>query len=83
MYRNQCYSDMCSPEPLQKHQSVDICFHLQSLHLQILTVIEGIIVGLFFIQEPQEWMKANTKAFFNYTMFSQFLFWLSSPDVMF
>ena len=35
----------------------------------ILTVIEGFIVGLFFIQAPQEWMKANTKAFLNYTMF--------------
>ena len=46
-----------------------MCFHLQSLHLQILTVTEGFIVGLFFIQAPQEWMKANTKAFLNYTMF--------------
>ena len=35
----------------------------------ILTVIEGFIVGLFFIQAPQEWMKADTKAFLNYTMF--------------
>ena len=35
----------------------------------ILTVTEGFIVGLFFIQAPQEWMKANTKAFLNYTMF--------------
>ena len=57
----------------------------------ILTVTEGFIVGLFFIQAPQEWMKANTKAFLNYTMFdtkkdvigNQFLFWLSSPDVIF
>ena len=47
----------------------DMCFHLQSLHLQILTVTEGFIVGLFFIQAPQEWMKANTKAFLNHTMF--------------
>ena len=35
----------------------------------IFTVTEGFIVGLFFIQAPQEWMKANTKAFLNYTMF--------------
>ena len=35
----------------------------------ILTVTEGFILGLFFIQAPQEWMKANTKAFLNYTMF--------------
>ena len=33
----------------------------------ILIVTEGFIVGLFFIQAPQEWMKANTKAFLNYT----------------
>ena len=33
-----------------------------------LTVTDGFIVGLFFIQTPQEWMKANTKAFLNYTM---------------
>ena len=32
-------------------------------------VTEGFIVGLFFIQAPQEWMKANTKAFLNYTIF--------------
>ena len=35
----------------------------------ILTVTEGFIVDLFFIQAPQERMKANTKAFLNYTMF--------------
>ena len=47
-----------------------MCFHLQSLYTcMILTVTEGFIVGLFFIQAPQEWMKANTKAFLNYTMF--------------
>jgi len=33
----------------------------------ILIVTEGFIVGLFFIQAPQEWMKANAKAFLNYT----------------
>ena len=32
-------------------------------------ILTGFIVGLFFIQAPQEWMKANTKAFLNYTMF--------------
>ena len=46
----------------------DMCFHLQSLHLPD-TVTEVFIVGLFFIQAPQEWTKANTKAFLNYTMF--------------
>ena len=35
----------------------------------ILTVTEGFIVGLLFIQAPQELMKANTKTFLNYTMF--------------
>ena len=35
----------------------------------ILTVTEGFIVGLFYIQAPQEWIKANTKAFLNYTRF--------------
>ena len=35
----------------------------------ILTVTEGFMLDLFFIQSPQELMKANTKAFLNYTMF--------------
>ena len=35
----------------------------------ILTVTKGFRVGLFFIQAPQEWMKASTKAFLDYTMF--------------
>ena len=42
---------------------VEVYYHVD------LTVTEGFIVGLFFIQAPQEWMKANTKAFLNYTMF--------------
>ena len=48
-----------------------MCFHLQSLHLHdILTVTEGFILGLFFIQAPHlEWVKANTKTFLNYNMF--------------
>ena len=53
----------------------------------ILTVTEGFILGLFFIQAPQECMKANTKAFLNYYYVKyeegryrdQFVFWLSSP----
>ena len=42
---------------------VEVYYHVD------LTVTEGFIVGLFFIQAPQEWMKANTKAFLNYTIF--------------
>ena len=44
-----------------------ICVSIFKAHTcMILTVTEGFI---FFIQAPQEWMKANTKAFLNYTMF--------------
>ena len=46
-----------------------MCFRLKAYTCMILTVTEGFILGLFFIQAPQEWMKANTKAFLNYTMF--------------
>jgi len=54
---------------------------LHNYHVH-LTVTEGFILGLFFIQAPQEWMKANTKAFLNYAMIRRrILFWLSSPDV--
>ena len=69
-------SDICSPTryhwgqefPLAKTSVICVSV-FKNLTCMILTVTEGFIVGLFFIQAPQEWMKANTEAFLNYTMF--------------
>jgi len=54
----------------------------------MLTVIEGFIVGLFFIQAPQEWWRLIPKHFSTtpclieeWRYRNQFLFWLSSADV--
>ena len=54
----------------------------------ILTVTEGFIAGVFFIRASQEWMKANTKAFLNYTVFNMKkdiigISFCSSPDAIF